>query len=178
MINGYYTNIDWCRKQMKKCKKIYNFYGKFFIFSNVIAILLDFILMLLHPASFWYFADFIIRAFVFYFGMSGSVRHDSRFCGISLGLCAFLESISLSYPEYFSIFYPIFNLLSMIGIAIIIFNNITYKKLENAEGFPYFNERLEKQKEDMQKFIDNDYQAYSVEDFCEKCSSNSKMDDI
>jgi len=178
MFNGDYTNIDWCRIKMKRCKKIYNFYGKFFIFSNVIAALLDFALMLLHPAPFWYFADFIIRAIVFYFGMSGSVRHDSRFCGISLGLCAVLGGISLSFAEYFSVFYPIFNLLSMSGITIIIFNNITYKKLEKAGGFPYFNERFEKQKDDMQKLIANNYQACSVEDFREKCSNASKMDEL
>ncbi|MGN1036716.1 MAG: hypothetical protein ACI4PX_02995, partial [Ruminococcus sp.] len=172
------TNIEWCRKKVKKCRKIYNIAGKFFLLSNIIAILLDLAMMILHPSPFLYFLNFIIKGVAFYFGISGSVHHDSKFCSIALILCMISENIELAKINYFLMFYPIFSFVSIIGMIIIIFNNRIYKKLEKAEGFPYFNERLEKQKENMQNFIANDYQAYSYDDFHEKCSNNFKMDDI
>ncbi len=187
MSDEDYTNIDFCRMQMNRFKKGYNFSGKLFIISNIFAELLDLVLIILHPEPLWYFIDFLVRAIGIGAGFLSFSRHNSKYCCISIFCYLVAMGITNSQQEYFSEmfsiffgfgFYIIFSLVSVVSMIFAVFLNQKYHKLEQAEGFPYFNERLEKQKDDMQKFIANDYQAYSVEDFREKCSNNSKMDEL
>lgn len=185
--NDDYKNISWCRIQMKICQKRYNFSGKLFIASNVFAELLDIILIFLHPEPLWYFVDFLVRAAGIGTGLLNFLKHNSKYGCISILAYLIAMEVNYSQPEYFSEmfskffgfgFYIMFSVLSIVSAVFVMLLNQKYRKLEQAEGFPYFSERFENQKENMQKFSDNNYQTSVQEDFQEKCNNNSKMDKI
>ncbi|MDE5946780.1 MAG: hypothetical protein K2G63_05725 [Oscillospiraceae bacterium] len=175
MLRNNYENMFWCKIQMKKYQKRYNFMGKIYLLANVSIFLLDVAMIILHPKPFSYFLDIIIRGTAFFFGITGCTKKDVKMCVIAVMVTAvnFNFNIYSNYTMY--IFYIVSCFASLICLPMFMILNRKYNILKQAKGFPYFNERFEDQKKDSQRDINKEYQDmyYTNQNY-----DNTTMDEI
>ncbi len=161
-------------KSLKNCKKLYNliFYVYAFICIPWAASSLYAIIITTGHNELYYLIDgIVIKLAVFFCGLMGCYKHENIFALFAVGVQMLSLVISGSALN---------GVVATVFIAMCVINIITNKKyvwLEQQEGFPYFNERIEQTNEIFRSGRDVYKEQY--EKLKEKNSSlSSEMDEL
>ena len=182
---------------LKKCKKIHDRVGMIYIVGCILYIFAATFLMILTVAGdvwFLFLDGFVFKGLLMYCGYTG-VYKRSDFHALAAPLVAL---VNLPLPafvngtNYMDIFLG--GVMEGFGMASIVLTisvilalltlkaNLDYRYLEEQEGFPYFNERVNEQNNAPKEYIPQ-FQPLSPEkkgdmDDIPEISKDSKMDEI
>ena len=189
---GYDKNdMESCRRVLKELNFCYSFTSKIYLFAIILTLFMDVYFMIMTPNPLFLFIDILFKCGCFYFGfMKGFTDKNNSgcYCAILLHLVAFIvlgvgasilsekvntpgEGLSAYFTQYVSV-YNIISLLMTPILFVLTFVNNKYNELSQIKGFPYFNERFEKQKEESK--VDK-YQEY-FDELKEKRSKTDAME--
>lgn len=158
---------------LNRCNKIYGIVFLAYAICCGLYMFTSVYLMILMPGSyaFSFFIDGVIfKALIFTAGTLGSYKKHDIFACVA-PVFAVTNYICSAAP-----FNPVFIPVSVIAAVLNILANKKYRVLEQCDGFPYFNERFESQKEISEKYKDKEVFRDEYEQL--RKSSSSTMDDI
>lgn len=186
------NSLSSCKKALKICNKIYNISFGIFMFYYATTAFTDVFLMFFMPFILVYAIDFLTKVVGFYFAcIVGASQRNNKGCFIALAIAVlslFLEyaSLNLYDPDAngtnqsvdelnnYTIFVNIgVTTITAIVVLIAMILNKIFHELEQLEGYPYFNERIEEIKEENKT---DKYQNYLDEIKARHTSDN--MDNI
>lgn len=159
------------KKKLKICNYVYNFFSFIYMFICIPCTFIGiyFILITVSNDELSYFFDFFLLKAVFLaFAVYGLYKKNNLYCFLSTSIMILNIIFFQSYVN--NILLP----LSVLGTALAVLSNKQYHILEQEDGFPYFNERVDKQNEDFRGGTDVYQERYEE---IVKNSSN-QMDDI
>ncbi len=158
---------------------MFNFIAIAYFFTSVPLAFTSLYLMLLTISGdvIIFFLDAIFKLLIFAFGYTSCYIHNNKFScyavgvgGIDLILCKFIN-VHLSILNSFAYTLLITNIiLCLLTLRL----NKIYNYLEQQEGFPYFNERVEDQK----AMQDRDIYLERYNEIKKASSGKSDMDDL
>lgn len=170
---------------LKKCNKVYTIVSVIYGAVCIPYALSQLYLMLLTAngdVSYLFFQA-VFKAVIFVLGYLGCYKKDNRYSFASVG-AALLNIICLGYDDRYvqgflffldDLGFMLIVLFSVL-CGLVVYTNKKYHYLEQQEGFPYFNERFEKQKSDSIQYKIKDPYQQRLEEI-QKNSSDS-MDEI
>lgn len=184
MKNNYLKNL----KELRRCERIYKIIFIVYFVSCVPLTFTTLIYGTLALASstsgnvFGFASTMILSLALFATGLLSIYRKENKFTYLPIAVATLLVFLN-SFEDMF--FLQILTLYSMgyihlvIAIASSIILTFTHKKyhyLEQQDGFPYFNERFEENKNSIDNYNNNNPYQQAMERY--KKSSTGKMDDI
>ncbi|MDE6834690.1 MAG: hypothetical protein K2J39_10675 [Ruminococcus sp.] len=107
---------------------------------------------------------------IFCAGLVSVYKKELKFTWIPV-VVSFISAFLNSFSETFIIFLG----LSVVSSVMLTFTHKKYRFLESQDGFPYFNERFEEQKNNLNNYINNNPYQQNIEKYK---NSSGKMDDI
>lgn len=107
---------------------------------------------------------------IFCAGLVSIYKKELKFTWIPVAV-AFISAFLNSFNDTFVIFFG----LSVVSSFLLTFTHKKYRFLENQDGFPYFNERFEEQKNSLKNYINNNPYQQNIEKYK---NSSGKMDEI
>ncbi len=170
MENNYFKN----RKMLRRCERIYKFIFLAYFISCVPPALISLIYGTLYSASvddnstIFFAATMILLLVIFATGYFSVYKKELKFTYMSL-----LFAITLSLVNIIGVIHILIGVISAILLK---FTNKSYQYLEQQDGFPYFNERFEENKNNLNEYINNNPYQQTMERY--KNASSGKMDDI
>lgn len=182
MENNYLKNLS----MLKKCRRYYNIIFWIYFISCVppagITLIYGVLALSTVSSNVTGFAmTFILLLAVFATGLLSVYKKETKFTYLPL-LPALILMLVNNFSEMF--FLNVITLYSMgtihmvIAIAssvVLTVTNRKYRWLEQQDGFPYFNERFEKNKDSLSEYENNNPYQHYVDRYR---NSSGKMDDI
>lgn len=183
MENNYFKNL----KMLKRCERIYKliFLTYFISCIPVTVITLIYGSMALATVSnnvFRFTATMILSLALFGMGLLSVYKKEKKFTYLPVPVAILLSAVnSFAEMDFLNILslYSLGSTYIFIAVAssvILTFTHKTYHYLEQQDGFPYFNERFEENKNSLSNFNNNNPYQQTMEKY--KKSSSGKMDDI
>ncbi|MBQ9956220.1 MAG: hypothetical protein IJO99_01470 [Ruminococcus sp.] len=159
---------------LNRCRKIYTvvFYAYAFICVPwVLGSLWGIIFTTGHNELYYFIDGIVIKLAVFFCGLMGCYKHDNLFALLAVGIQ--MISVVISGSVISGIILTVF----IVACVINILTNGKYNWLEQQDGFPYFNERIEQTNENFRSGKDIYKEQYDK--LREKNSSlSSEMDEL
>ena len=160
---------------LKKCEKIYSIIFWIYALSCIPYACAILIYAFLESLIFLgniltLIRNFILTLMFFSAGLISVYKKDLKFTWIPVIIAIFSAIIS-NFNDIFSFFLGI-SLISSLLLTII---HKKYRWLENQDGFPYFNERFEEQKNNLAEDKSNKQYQKNIEIYK---NSSGKMDEI
>ena len=107
---------------------------------------------------------------IFCAGLVSIYKKELKFTWIPV-VVSFISTLLNDSSETFLIFFG----LTVVSSFLLTFTHKKYRFLETQDGFPYFNERFEEQKNALNNYINNNPYQQNIEKYR---NSSGKMDDI
>ena len=159
---------------LKRCEKIYSlifwayalscipYACAIFIYAFLESLILGDIMQLIRNS--------LLTLAIFSAGLVSIYKKESKFTWIPV-VIAFIAEFFSGFHDTFSLFLGI----SIVSSVLLTFTHKKYRFLEKQEGFPYFNERFEEQKNGLKNYINNNPYQQNIEKYK---NSSGKMDEI
>ncbi|MDE5619241.1 MAG: hypothetical protein K2I80_01775 [Ruminococcus sp.] len=183
MKNNYFKN----RKMLRRCERIYKLIFRGYFISCVPLSLITLIYgsMALATVSsdiFRFTTTMILSLALFGTGLLSVYKKEKKFTYLPL-LFAIILSLVNSFDDmlflnvltmYYIDNIPVF--ITVISSVLLTFTHKKYHYLEQQDGFPYFNERFEENKNSLSDYNNNNPYQQTMERY--KKASSGEMDDI
>lgn len=166
MKNNYSKNLS----VLKKCNRIYNVLFWVYLMSCVPPAVLIFIYGIIETISskeadpFFHIGVIVTMLAYFACGLMCIYRKENKYI-------IFLIPITLITI----LFSPVHMVITIISALILPVSHKNYRYLEKQEGFPYFNERFEENKNKLSEYENNNPYQHNLDRYK---NSSGKMDEI
>lgn len=183
MKNNYFKN----RKTLRRCERVYKIIFTVYFATCVPVSLITLIYgsMALATVSsdiFRFTATMILSLALFGTGLLSVYKKEKKFTYLPIPVAVLLSAVnSFDEMDFLNILslYSLGSTYIFIAVAssvILTFTHRNYRYLEQQDGFPYFNERFEENKNSLNDYNNNNPYQQTMNRY--KKSSSEKMDDI
>ncbi len=183
MENNYLKNL----RMLKRCKKIYTLIFWAYFISCIPLAFMTLIYGTMALANsigsvFLFAATMILLLALFVTGFLSVYRKEKKFTYLPLPIAILIYFVNCFDDMFFLNALTLYSMesihivIAVVSSVLLTFTHKNYRYLEQQEGFPYFNERFEKNKNALNEYNNNNPYQQIMERY--KNSSSGKMDDI
>ncbi|MDE6035550.1 MAG: hypothetical protein K2G36_06530 [Ruminococcus sp.] len=159
---------------LKKCQKIYSLLFWTYALSCIpyacVVIIYAFIRGIIVTDITYLVRGSLLVLAIFCAGLVSIYKKELKFTWIPVAVAIISVFVS-GFDDTFMIFFGI----SVVSSVLLTVTHKKYRFLETQDGFPYFNERFEGQKNGLQNYVNNNPYQQNIERYR---NSSGKMDDI